>query len=133
MATQGLVVLAMAFVWRYDLVLLLLILFGFGYGAFISVDWALASDALPSTGNYAKDMGVWNISLTLPTVVGPPVAGYLIDVLNKASGEVGIECFGYRIVFFLCFVLYIISVWLIKHVTTTPVQKLEAVSEKVWG
>mmetsp|Transcript_31406 Transcript_31406/g.49051 ORF Transcript_31406/g.49051 Transcript_31406/m.49051 type:complete len:299 (-) Transcript_31406:162-1058(-) len=115
---QGAVVLCMLFVWQYNYILLLLTLFGFGYGAFISVDWALASDALPNTGNYAKDMGVWSISLTLPTVFGPPVAGFLIDTLNLLGPHIGVLCFGYRVVFILCAVLYGISTYLIRNVTT---------------
>jgi MFS family permease len=34
--------------------------FGLGAGAFLTVDWALVSDVLPSDSDYAKDMGVWH-------------------------------------------------------------------------
>ncbi|MBV9256913.1 MAG: MFS transporter, partial [Ktedonobacteraceae bacterium] len=46
-------------------------LFGLGYGAYQSVDWALVADVLPSEKSYARDMGIWNIALSLPQVVAP--------------------------------------------------------------
>ncbi len=52
---------------------------GIGYGAYTSVDWALVADVLPSDKHYARDMGVWNISLSLPQVIAPVIGGLLID------------------------------------------------------
>jgi len=58
--------------------------FGLGYGAYISVDWALVVDVLPSSKSYARDMGVWNISLSLPQVIAPILGGPLIDFFSRA-------------------------------------------------
>lgn len=40
--------------------------FGFAYGAYVSVDWALASDVLPNPDAAAKDMAVWHVAEVLP-------------------------------------------------------------------
>jgi MFS family permease len=83
---------------------LLGVLFGLGYGAYTSVDWALAVDALPSAATAGRDMGVWNIASTLPTLLAPLLGGTLIGVM-AVLGPVEI---GYRGVFALaalCFVL----------------------------
>jgi len=53
-------------------------IFGVGYGAYIAVDWALVADTLPSDANYARDMGVWNIALTLPQVFAVVFGGWLL-------------------------------------------------------
>jgi MFS family permease len=60
-------------------------IFGIGYGAYTSVDWALVADVLPSDKHYARDMGVWNISLSLPQVIAPVIGGLLIDRFTSAG------------------------------------------------
>ena len=60
-------------------------IFGIGYGAYVSVDWALVADVLPSHSNYARDMGVWNISLSLPQVIAPVIGGPLIDSFTRSG------------------------------------------------
>lgn len=54
------------------------VLFGIGYGAYISVDWALGTDVLPSKEDAAKDMAVWHISMTLPQAVAAFPAGLIV-------------------------------------------------------
>ena len=63
----------------FTVVTLLGLVFGLGYGAYQSVDWALASEVLPSEDDYAKDMGVWHIALTMPQIIAPLIAGILLD------------------------------------------------------
>lgn len=51
---------------------------GLGFGTFISVDQALMSSVLPDAKRYGTDLGVLNIASTLPSVVGPAFAGFIV-------------------------------------------------------
>ncbi len=61
-------------------------IFGLGFGAYVSVDWALVADVLPSEQTYARDMGVWNIGLTLPQVLAL-VFGSRLIALGQTVGH----------------------------------------------
>jgi len=73
----------------FQLMLVLGVIFGLGYGAFVSVEWALATDVLPSQASAAKDLGIWGISVTLPQVVAPLVGGPLLDGMNRLGPNWG--------------------------------------------
>lgn len=72
-----------------EFMLALGVVFGLGYGAFLSVEWALATDVLPSREAAARFLGLWGISATLPQVIGPTAGGLLLDPLNAARSGVG--------------------------------------------
>lgn len=76
-------------------------IFGLGYGAYISVDWALVADVLPSEKTYARDMGVWNIGLTLPQVLAAVLGGWLLTLGGHTR-------FGYSLLF-IWFVLFCVA------------------------
>lgn len=69
--------------------------FGLGFGAYVSVDWALVADVLPAKETYARDMGIWNVGLTLPQVLAAVFGGWML-ALGGAVGNVG---FGYTLLF----------------------------------
>jgi MFS family permease len=71
------------------------VLFGFGYGACSSVGWALSIDVLPALEKAGKDLGVWNASTTLPTVLAPLLGSVII---NAVAGT-GNLLLGYQLVF----------------------------------
>ncbi len=73
----------------FELLLMLAVVFGLGYGAFVSVDWALATDVLPSKIAAAKHLGIWGIAATLPQVLAPLVGGPLLDVFNRREPNFG--------------------------------------------
>lgn len=92
---------------------LLGVMFGLGYGAYTSVNWALSIDVLPSLEKAGKDLGVWNASTTLPTIMAPLLGGVIINV---AAGA-GQTALGYRLVFGvagLFFLLAAVGVMFVK-------------------
>jgi MFS family permease len=71
------------------------LVFGLGYGAYTSVDWALAMDALPSLNAAGKDLGLWSMASTLPAVLAPLVGSAIISVADHFDST----ALGYRLVF----------------------------------
>ena len=94
-------------VWVY----LLAGLFGFAWGAFSAVDWALASNLVPpkESGRY---MAIWHISMTVPQVVAPLIAGPLGDWINQTYG-LGV---GWRWGFMTIPIYLIIGSMILRHV-----------------
>ncbi|HZT96164.1 MAG TPA: MFS transporter [Chloroflexota bacterium] len=78
------------------------LLFGAGFGAYVSVDWALAVDVLPSLRQAGKDMGLWSIASTLPAFLAPALGSAVIAV----SALAGLGTAGYRAVFGLAVLLF---------------------------
>jgi MFS family permease len=98
---QALVPLVFIFFSSFDLAVLMGIIFGVGYGAYQAVDWAMASDVLPSESDYAKDMGVWHIAWTFPQVIATPIAGFLLDNFQIVGKQHGQPTLGYTVIFLL--------------------------------
>jgi MFS family permease len=69
---------------------------GLGFGVYLSVDFALMTEVLPSAGDRGKDLGVINIANSLPQVLAPvlaaPIVTYLggYPVLYMVSAVVGV-------------------------------------------
>jgi MFS family permease len=74
------------------------VVFGVGFGAFMAVDWAMATSLLPNR-NEAKYMGVWHAAFTLPQILAPMAAGPIAHTVNRQLGQGA----GYRAA--LCMVL----------------------------
>ncbi|GCE19234.1 MFS transporter [Dictyobacter kobayashii] len=87
-------------------------IFGLGYGAYQSVDWALVADVLPSRQNYARDMGVWNISLALPQIIAPVLGGPLIDAFARSGHTVQ----GYQILFLMAIVYCVLGTITVRYI-----------------
>jgi len=87
-------------------------IFGLGYGAYSSVDWALVADVLPSHRDYARDMGIWNIALTLPQVIAPVLGGPLIDSFTRA----GNPTLGFQLLFALAIVYCLIGTVTVRYI-----------------
>jgi MFS family permease len=98
-ALMGLVCLVFVIFHSFTVVILMGVIFGLGYGAYQSVDWALASDVLPSMDDYAKDMGVWHVAMVLPQIIATPIAGFLLDRLQVVGKAQSIPNLGYTTIF----------------------------------
>ncbi|GLY38906.1 MFS transporter [Amycolatopsis sp. NBRC 101858] len=56
---------------------------GFGFGAYLSVDYVLITQVLPSSTDAAKDLGIINITATLPQTVAAAGAGLIITLFHS--------------------------------------------------
>ncbi len=97
---MALAALGFALVKMYALAIAFGLIFGLGYGAFVSVDWALATSVLPNAAKHARDMSVWHIALVFPQLFQGPL-GQILDAGNKASPNGGYPIlFGIAVTFF---------------------------------
>ena len=102
---------------NFAITALLGLIFGIGYGAYQSVDWAMASEVLPSEDDYAKDMGVWHVAMTLPQVIATPIAGFLLDFFNRAGSSGGTpSTIGYNVIFGLATLYFILGTVLVRRI-----------------
>jgi MFS family permease len=76
---------ALVFCTTYMQALIVGVVFGLGYGAYVSVDWALGTDVLPSQEAAGKDMAVWHIAMVLPQTIAIPVAGFILSGFQAAT------------------------------------------------
>lgn len=93
-------------------------LFGVAWGAYAAVDWALASNLVP-TRESGRYMAIWHIAMTMPQVVAPLIAGPLGDWLNAQYG-LGT---GWRWIFLLAPIYFLASAWLLKPVQERRVRE----------
>ncbi len=109
MATVGLI-----FIVTHSLPIILAAgaIFGLGYGAYISVDWALVADVLPSHKNYARDMGVWNISQSLPQVIAPVIGGPLLDHFTQSGHPV----LGFQLLFGMAIIYCLVGTVTVRYI-----------------
>ncbi len=103
-------------------VLVVGILFGLAYGAYISVDWALGTDVLPSKTDAGKEMAVWHIAMTMPQTIAGPVAAALIEVFGKTVSFKGDDQIvhytlkGYSAVFILASACFGLGAYFLRNV-----------------
>ena len=70
-----------------EVVFPLCILFGVGNGMYLSVDYALACDVLPSLETAAESLGVWGVAAFLGSTGGPLLAGPLLQAVSSAARQ----------------------------------------------
>jgi MFS family permease len=88
------------------------VLFGLGYGAYLSVDWALAIDSLPTSASSARDLGIFTVSINLPSLIAPALGGLVILVANG----LGIGSVAYRLVFTLAAISLLLGVVVVRRI-----------------
>jgi MFS family permease len=94
----------------YALAVLIGLVFGLGYGAYISVDWALATSVLPDPSKHARDMGIWHMALVFPQLF-QGLFGQVLDAGNRA-GPGG----GYPILFAIAVIFFVLGTMFISRV-----------------
>ncbi len=116
-ALQGLVALILIPFHSFTLAVLLGIVFGLGFGAYQSVDWALASDVLPSE-DYAKDMGVWHVSQVLPQMIATPFAGFFLDAFQKIGKTPAVNqpTLGYTVIFTMSVIYFALGTVFVSRI-----------------
>ena len=115
-ALQAIVPIVFVFYAPFGLVVGLGLVFGLGYGAYQAVDWALASDVLPSETDYAKDMGVWHVAFTFPQVISTPIAGLLLDRFQVVGAQTGHPTLGYTMIFGLATLYFILGTVFVRNI-----------------
>jgi Na+/melibiose symporter-like transporter len=113
---QAVAPIVFLFVAPFPLVVGLGLVFGLGYGAYQAVDWALASDVLPSESDYAKDMGVWHIAMTFPQVIATPIAGFMLDRFQVVGRQRGLPNLGYTAIFLLAVIYFALGTVLVRRI-----------------
>jgi Na+/melibiose symporter-like transporter len=83
-AAIGFVLLAL----HPDLLLVIAVglVFCAAYGTYQAVDWALALQVLPDDASSGKDMGIWQVSMVLPQIVGPAATGWMLSWVKAFAG-----------------------------------------------
>lgn len=115
-ALMGFVALIFIAFHSFLLVVLFGAIFGLGYGAYESVDWALASDVLPSMDDFAKDMGVWHVALVLPQVISTPIAGFLLDHFQLVGRSQNLPNLGYTVIFSVAVIYFVLGTVFVRQI-----------------
>ncbi len=84
---MAVVLVPFALVRSFDAIFWLAVFFGFGYGAYLSADWALASDVMPSKDDNGKDMGVWSSSVTSVQIIAGGMGSVITMLNNQVAGR----------------------------------------------
>lgn len=114
---------ALAFCATLSQAVLVGIFFGLGYGAYVSVDWALGTDVLPSQDEAGKDMAVWHIAMVGPQSLAAPLAGGILSVfgytIEKVPNREEITHYtphGYLVMFLMTAVAFTLGAVLLRNV-----------------
>lgn len=102
--------LGFALTHSFALAVLIALVFGLGYGAYISVDWALATSVLPDETKHARDMGVWHIALVFPQLF-QGIFGQILDAGNRALPNGG-----YPVLFTVAIVFFVLGTVFVSRV-----------------
>nr|WP_309689139.1 MFS transporter [Armatimonas sp.] len=73
---------------NFTVIFCVALVFGLAYGIYLSASLALAADVLPDPEAAAKDMGIWQASVSTPQILTGAV-GLLVDAGNRVSGGMG--------------------------------------------
>jgi len=90
--------------------------YGVGNGMFLSVDYALACDVLPSLDSAAQSLGVWGVSAFLGSTFGPLISGPLLTIFGWTESPDRYSSAGYFAVMIMGAMYVICAAALLRHV-----------------
>ena len=96
------------------------ILYGLGIGSFISVDLSLVNSVLITKDDSGKDLALWNISGTVPELLGVPLGGLIILIGDAIAPDV--VGMGYLLLYALGASLQVLSSFMIFCVRLSRAQ-----------
>lgn len=104
---------------------------GVGVGIFYATDWALGIDAIPNKESIAKDMGIWHVADTVPSMIAPLITGVIV---SSGTFQVG-QRYAWSIAFALstCWVMLsgVAALFIcLKKKTPGDVQTVEMVTDE---
>ncbi|RFU42724.1 MFS transporter [Actinomadura logoneensis] len=80
--TMGVAAVPLALSPTWTMTLVSAVILGLGYGVYLAVDTALVTEVLPASANRSKDLALGNLMGSLPYVLVPPIASFLIGSLG---------------------------------------------------
>ncbi len=108
--TMALVILPLILFPDYQILVFIALVFGMGYGAYVAVDWALATDVLKSPDAYATDMGIWQTSIVIPQIIAGMMGG-LVDLLNRTRAGSG-----YTVLFMVAAAGFLLGAFFVRNI-----------------
>ena len=88
------------------------------YGSYQAVDWALALQVLPDDASSGKDMGIWQVSMVLPQILGPAATGWMLSCVKAFAGAGT----AYVAAFVLAAMWFVLAAWLVSRIRIAPLQ-----------
>jgi Na+/melibiose symporter-like transporter len=101
-----------------SLVITVGLVFCAAYGTYQSVDWALALQVLPDDASAGKDMGIWQVSMVLPQILGPAATGWMLSWVKGFAGAGP----AYVAAFVVAAVWFVLAAWLVSRIRIAPRQ-----------
>lgn len=107
---MGAALVPFALIPNFTLIFCVALVFGLAYGIYLSASYALAADVLPNPDDAAKDMGIWQASVSTPQILTGAV-GLLVDAGNRLGpGQ------GYTVAFLLSSAAFLTGCLLVQKV-----------------
>lgn len=107
------------------------LLFGLGFGGYMSVDFALVNDILPSNSDRAKDLAIWSSSIPLSKIIAPPITGSLLDLFQSIGKDNGVENLGYYVIYSIAAFWYLMGIVCVSRIA--PLKHKGGVNEFVFS
>lgn len=89
-----------------------------------AVDFALATECLPSEESRGTDLAVWNLAMSLPIAFSGPLGGVMLDNGQRVGHALNLPNLGYVGLFASCGFLLALSAFFVRRITVgNPVRR----------